>query len=128
MTDFSKFGESENKNFRVIDTIPVPHPYCITPKHLSRNRIYLDADAIREAESNGAKCDICKHQYNKGLIPKILSFDEHKKALLIECDIEIKDNSELKDYLLKIKDDTEKDGFVGFAFIKSKKLREQNIV
>jgi len=97
---------------RVKDTIPVPHPYCITPKHLGGS-MYLDAHAIKDAESHGAHCGIrgCK-----------LSFDEHKSALLIECDFdgEVKDIPGLQDYLLSIKDMTNADGYVGFAFIRKK--------
>ena len=56
--------------FRVNDIIGVPHPYCITAKHL---------------------------EYNEGMYLDI---------------------PELQEYLLSIKDKCEKDGFVGFAFIK----------
>lgn len=47
-----------------------PHPYCITPKHISGGSIYLTEDVIREAEEcHGARCGTegCK-----------LLYDDHK--------------------------------------------------
>jgi len=106
--------------FRMVDTIGVPHPYCITPKHLSGNRIVLDADAIRDAERNhGAKCCICHGK---------LSYDQHETALLIE----VKDDRDIKEvgsetgpgslheYLLRIKEAAVKDGYARFAFKQAK--------
>jgi len=114
--DLSKYPKTGR--FEVIDTIPVPHPYCITPKHLKYNTsMYLGRKQIAEAEKKGAVCDICRKR-NKKFGDPILSIDEHKEALLIE----VNDKRELKDvpglhrYLLSIKEMTEKDGFVGFAF------------
>lgn len=111
------FGISKDNNFKVIDSIGVPHPYCISSKHLELNdSIYLD---IEGAESKGAKCDICLKLNSKDGT-NILSYKEHKQALLIECKKEIKRSKELKDYLNKIKNKAEKKGFVGFAFIRAK--------
>lgn len=97
---------------KVIDTIPVPHPYCITPKHLRADSMYLNADTIRLAEKDGAHCGTrgCK-----------LSYDEHKSALLIEINSdekELKDVPGLQDYLLSINDMAIADGYAGYAFIK----------
>lgn len=99
--------------FRVTDTIGVPHPYCITPKHVGVASDQfcgrLSDDAIAAAEEQGAKCGICKGK---------LSYEQHETALLVEVsdDRELKDIPELHPYLLSIKDMCEKDGFAGFAF------------
>lgn len=54
-----KYGESECGNFKVIDTIGVPHPYCIGPKHVGWASDHwngmLGKDAILDAEEHGAK-------------------------------------------------------------------------
>lgn len=111
--DYYKTTQSKNGNFKVIDSIGVPHPYCITPKHIAYAADHhygmLNADSIRESEENGARCDICKGK---------LSYDEHKQALLISCKTEIKDNKELKEYLLSLKDKVIQDNYAGFAFKK----------
>ena len=117
------YGESEHHNFRIIDSIGIPHPYCITVKHLKYNSsIYLN---IEEAESKGAVCGICKNIHRKHPDKPILSYKEHREALLVECDIEInldgKTPPELQDYITNIKDIAKKNGYVGFAFIKNKK-------
>jgi hypothetical protein len=101
--------------YRVKDIIGVPHPYCITSRHVAhacdRFSAMLTADAIRSAEKSGARCDICKGK---------LTYDQHETALLIEVkfDGELKDAPELQEYLLSIKDMCEADGHAGFAFIK----------
>jgi len=117
-----KYGQSKQGNFIPIDTIGVPHPYCITPKHLTGDHMYLGAPEIREAEQkHGAVCDICRKQLNAGQIQKILTYDEHKQAILISCkkDLKNKDgkvSKELHTFLLAIKELAQADGFEGFAF------------
>jgi hypothetical protein len=106
------------ERFKVIDTIPVPHPYCIAPKHLELNEgMVLDIPAT---EAKGAVCDICRKAAKKTGQP-ILPYSEHKQALLVEVNDkrELKDIPELKKYLLSIKEKAEKEGYVGFAFIAS---------
>lgn len=102
--------------FCVIDTLPVPHPYCISSRHVvyasEHNGGMLTAESIRRAEKFGkAKCFTCKGK---------LSYDEHKQALLVEVNDpenrELKDVPGLNEYLLSIKEQTEKDGFEGWAF------------
>jgi hypothetical protein len=98
--------------FRIKDTIPVPHPYCITPEHMQLDKMYMNGDTIQEAEKIcGAKCGMegCK-----------LSYDEHKIALLVEVDHdgELQDVPGLQEYLFSINDMTIRDGFAGYAFIK----------
>ena len=120
-----KYGISKNGNFSVIDTVGVPHPYCITSKHLQTGRMYLGADAIREAEEKyKAVCDICRKRVKKGLQPKILTYDEHKQALLVECKKDIHDpedktkmNPELHEYLLGIKELAKQEKYEGFVFL-----------
>jgi len=118
-----KFGEDWPKtdNLRVIDKIGVPHPYCITPKHLEyAESMILDNAAIERADKKGAVCDICRKAHKKNG-SKILTWDEHKQALLIEVkglDLKKTEDIEIvRNYLLTIKDRCEKEGFVGFAFL-----------
>lgn len=115
---YKKYGKSSKGNFWIKDSIGVPHPYCITPKHLEYNDgMYLTKESMKGAEAKGAVCDICK-KLNRDKGTPILSIDEHEQALLVACKEEIKDNKELKEYLLSIKDKATKDKFVGFAFMK----------
>jgi Fe-S cluster biosynthesis and repair protein YggX len=121
MTDLTVYPQTDR--FKVVDTVGVPHPYCITPKHLSTGRMVLDADAIREAEKLGAVCDICAKIARKAKDKsKILTYDQHEQALLVECkDIDMnneEDRKLLSEYLLSIKDQAERDGMAGFAFSK----------
>lgn len=112
------YGSTEH--FYVIDSIGVPHPYCIGPRHVGHasDNFYgrLGSDAIRSAENAGIMCDICRKSQ------QLLSFDEHEQALLIGCLAPIKDsdgkaNKELHGYLLSIKDEAERNGYVGFSFL-----------
>jgi len=100
----------------VIDTIGVPHPYCIGTKHVAHASDHfsgmLTEDAIIDAERYGARCEV------KGCT---LSYEEHEQAVLIKVigDFEqIKDVPGLEDYLWANKEQCEKDGCVGFAFTK----------
>ena len=101
--------------FSVVDTLGVPHPYCITPKHINYASEYyggvLNTNSIRDAEKNGACCDICKQNGNK-----VLTVDEHETALLVNCKSD--DKEKLQEYLLLIKSICEKDKFVGFVLRK----------
>lgn len=120
---FEKYGASEHKNFRIIDHIGKPHPYCITPKHLKyNNSVYLDEEGIRRAEQQGAQCDTCRAIHKKSGTP-ILSYDEHTKALVIECKKDIKTDKkaqrELFLWVQTIVDKAEEDNYAGFAFLKA---------
>lgn len=122
----------QTSKFKVIDTIGVPHPYCVTPKHLEFSEgMYLDIEGAekrsREQYPNDprkwAVCDICRRR-ERETGEKILTYKEHKQALLIEVDGELKDkktNEVLKEYLLKIKPRAEREGFAGFAFVRKNK-------
>lgn len=107
----------KTKQFQIIDTILVPHPYCITPRHVTYAADYcsgiLGEDAIIEAEKQGAKCGICRGD---------LSYEAHETAVVeVDDKRELEDIPELKKYLLKIKALCESDGFAGFAFKQKKK-------
>lgn len=119
--DFKQYGSSSNNNFKVVDTIGVPHPYCISPKHLQYNdSMYLGSEQIikMEKDHDNVRCDICLNNHDHD---KILLFEEHKQALLVECKADIKNNDDLKEYLLSIKDLADKNNFVGFAFLDKRK-------
>lgn len=98
--------------FRVIDTIGVPHPYCIGTKHVvhasDKFMGMLGKEAIEDGEKHGIYCNICKGK---------LKYADHKQALLIECDKD--DNITLQEYLKSIVELAESDNFAGFSFIKS---------
>jgi len=116
----AKCGKSTAGHFEVVDTIGVPHPYCITPKHLQYSDSHiLDKHSIEHAESKGAVCDICKKIHNKDYSKPILSFAEHKQALLVACYADPKDNdSEIKEFLMSLKPICEAEHYAGFAFLK----------
>ena len=110
--DLTKYPKTEL--FEAVDTIGVPHPYCIAPKHVAYASDHcsgiLGREAIIGAERAGAVCDICR------VNGEFLSFEQHKQALLIKCKKE--DKEELHKYLLSIKDQAIADKFAGFAFQK----------
>ena len=103
--------------FECIDTIGVPHPYCITPKHVAvaadHHSGILDDGAVEDAERRGAKCGVrgCN-----------LGYREHETAILVQVDDdrELKDVPGLKEYLLSIKERAEADKVAGFAFKQKK--------
>ena len=117
-----EYPKSEQGNFEIMDTIGVPHPYCITPKHLECcDSMYLDAETIKHAESKGAKCDICKKLVRRGEQSAVLSYSEHEQALLLLCHTEVSDNEgktvpELHHWLLSVKEEATANGYAGFAF------------
>ncbi len=112
-----EYGQSEHGNFKVVDTIGTPHPYCITPKHVAyaanNHNGMLNEAAIEGAEQYGAHCGVrgCQLPYNK-----------HEQALLVNCKKDFNEgdkiNPELQAYLLAIKDECERNGYAGFAFKK----------
>lgn len=112
MTDLTKYPRTSQ--FYIKDTIPLPHPYMITPRHVAiaadRHGGMLGKEAIEDAERRGIHC---------GQRGCTLSLAEHEQALLVAVrdNRALKDIPELKDYLLSIKDMATQDGFAGFAFI-----------
>lgn len=116
----TKFGESSKHNFKIVDTIPTPHPYTITPKHLQFNdSMYLGKEQIERMEKMHG--GMCGHK-EEGWRQCQLKYSEHKQALVVQCKIPLtKDGKkmipELHKWLLKIKSEAEKEGFDGFAFV-----------
>jgi hypothetical protein len=115
-----RYGASEQGNFYVVDTIGVPHPYCIDPRHIGhaadRFGGMLGEPAIRSAEMAGIHCATCKGK---------LSYDQHQQALLVACKTEAADqhgqaNDEMRAYLLKCKALAIEDNYAGFAFMRTK--------
>lgn len=112
-----RYGQSEWGNFSITQTIGVPHPYCITPMHVTvaakHHGGILNEAAIKDCERAYGKCGICHGK---------LKYEEHETALLVSCKKDIKDADgkaapELHQYLLSVKDKAEEDGFAGFAFM-----------
>lgn len=103
-----------------VDKIMVPHPYCITPKHLTGESMYLTKEVIRDAEKkHGAVCDICRRLVKQGKQKSILNFDEHQEALTLFIEVSKGDLNEvkgLKEYLLEIKQVLRDLGIDGVAF------------
>jgi hypothetical protein len=106
----------ETELFRVKDTIGVPHPYCIGTKHVVHASDHfggmLGDEVIRSLEKlRGPSCEVrgCN-----------LPYDQHEQALLVAVNSwkslqELE--SELRAYLLSIKEQCEAEGYVGFAFV-----------
>lgn len=114
-----RYGQSENGNFFVKETIPTPHPYCVGPIHVEvaskHHGGMLNEAAIRDAERTyGGHCCTCRGR---------LKFEEHETALLVVCkkDLESQQGkgTELHNYLMSIKDKATEDGFAGFAFMRA---------
>lgn len=116
---------------RVVDTIGVPHPYCIGSKHLEYNEgVYLD---IPSAEAKGAVCEICKGMKKKNHYYTILTHAEHETALLVAVDKECEfsefsdeERESLQGYLKSLVPLCEEDGFAGFAFITESTYKESD--
>lgn len=115
-----RFGRSEHGNFGVVDTLGVPHTYCIGPKHVEFAADHasgiLNENTMERAERAGAKCMTCRGN---------LKWKDHKVGLLVECLIPMGDpndakkgHPELHAYLLackaKLTSETE---YEGFAFV-----------
>ncbi len=122
-----EYPKSEYGNFEIIDSIGVPHPYCITAAHVvyasDHHNGMLDKTAMEGAESNGVRCGMRGCQ---------LTFKEHETALLVACYLGIKDkddkvNPELHAFLLACKDEAEKHGYTGFTFLDRRNEHDDTI-
>ena len=117
-----KIPKPKVEHIKVLEVkkILLPHPYCITPKHLTGKSMYLNKETIRDAEkSNGAVCDICRQLVKQGKQEKIFSVDEHKEELILFLEVPKGDLNSilgLKEYLLKIKPTLVKLKIDGVAF------------
>jgi len=115
-----KYGKSEKGNYQVIDTIGVPHPYCIGAKHVAIASDefggMLGEGAIERAEQKGVYCDICA-KANRKFGKPILSYKEHKQALVVACYLDPQKGGypELQTYLKSIVTMCEQDKYEGFV-------------
>lgn len=120
-----KFGKSKQENFSIKDTIPIPHPYMITPKHLEFNdSMYLGKEQIDKMESKHGS--LCGQRIKTGFHTETcnLKYEEHKQGLLILCEKPMSDpkdknkfNKELHSYLLEIKENLDLKKYDGFGFV-----------
>lgn len=102
-----------------VEKISMPHPYCITPKHVAYAADHfggrLTLGAIRESEKHGARCDICAHGH-KG----ILTVDQHEQLTTLFIRVPKTDDLNavegLQNYLFTNKKTLVKLGIQGFAF------------
>lgn len=99
-----------------VETVSLPHPYCITPKHVGvaadQFAGILGEAALEAAEKQGARCGMrdCHLPYSK---------HESVKTLFIKVPNRPKDLNDvpgLHAYLLSIKEQAEGLGITGFAF------------
>lgn len=121
------YGRSAKRNFGIIDTISVQHPYCIGTRHVGWASDHfmgmLSEDAIRDAEKHDIHCETCTTAFRKRDTNTILSYDEHETGLLVEClkkaENKKSEGKELQVYLkkcIKIKHFKQKK-FAGFALM-----------
>lgn len=114
--------KSKVEHIKVLEvkTIPVPHLYCITPKHLTGTSMYLNNETIRDAEKHhGAVCDTCRYLVKHGRQIEILPVDEHRQELTLFLEVPKGDLNAvlgLKEYLLKIKPVLQELKISGVAF------------
>ena len=108
------FGESGGGNYKVIDTIGVPHPFFIGPRHVAHASDHccgrLGEETCREIPCAMKGCN--------------LDYDQHETALLVWCNAPLSGEDgnatpELHAYLLASKDKAEAHNFAGFAFKES---------
>jgi hypothetical protein len=105
-------------SLRKVETVSLPHPYCITPKHVAWAADHfggmLSKDAIRDAEKHGAQCDICRVRHER------LTIDQHESQMTLF--VQVPDNQDLNaipglhKYLFENKATFEAAGIQGFAF------------
>lgn len=114
-TRFDHYPETDM--FKAIDTISIPHPFCITSKHVKHA-----ADNFGGILSEEAMQDYDKRNPNKkscGIGGCDLKYAKHETALviLIKTGQDLKTlEKELKEYLLECNPICIKDGYAGYAF------------
>lgn len=107
MTELTQYEQYDTEFFSIRDTVGVPHPFCIGTRHVAYAADHYGGMLGESAiEASGAPCGMKGCQ---------LSFKEHETALAINC--KSKDNELLKEYLLTIKEQCEKDNFAGFVLV-----------
>lgn len=140
--ELKKFTPPESKEYRLEDIQNVnhkPHPYCITPKHLTGESMYLGEKEIRDAEKkHGAHCGMYTSPDGKQYINRFKSgwhqcnvpYDEHTsdRVLFIKAlvDKEVKDLENIHDYLKSIAPKMKELKIDGVAFVgPSKKTKDE---
>jgi hypothetical protein len=115
LTQITKPPEGAAFQVRRIHTFSIPHPYCITGKHVviasdSHGGI-LDVSAIEDAERRGAKCGIrgCRLSYRDHTVQKAL-------VIVVPKVEDLNAIPGLHAYLLSIKEQATALGIEGFAF------------
>ena len=106
----------KSEHFEITDTIGVPHPYCITARHVTwasdKFGCLLGDDAVESAEKAGITC---------GMRGCRLSWKEHEQALLVSCyaplTIDGKNNPELQQMLEDNVKECEANNYAVFAFL-----------
>jgi hypothetical protein len=122
LEDMPQPPEGSTFSLEKIDKVSIPHPYCITPKHVEWASDHcggmLTKDAIREAEQkHGAACDICRKS-GRG----IMSIDEHETQVTLFIRVpqrlraNLKEIPGLHEYLIAHKEAMEAKGIQGFGF------------
>jgi len=112
----------EKQHIKVLEVkkVMIPHPYCITPRHLTGKSMYLDKNAIKEAEkNNNAVCDICRKLVRDGRQQEVLSFGEYEEQLTLFLEVpkgNLNNIEGLHEYLMKIKPVLVKLKIAGIAF------------
>lgn len=95
-------------DFYVKDTIAVPHPFCIGPKHVA-HAADKSLGMLGEASMRSHPCYHCGKPY-----------DAHEQVLLVACKKDPKTNpaamEELQAWLKTLLPEVQANGYVGFAF------------
>jgi hypothetical protein len=122
------YGRSEKGNFGVVDTMPEKHAYCIGAKHVGHASDHfsgiLGDDAIRDGEEKkGIYCATCEAAFKRRDTNKIMTWDEHKTGLLVQCKVkptnENQEGKELQTYMKKCTENKhfKKGGYIGFLLL-----------
>lgn len=106
-----------------IEKVSIPHPYCITPKHIAVAADdfggMLGEAAIEAAERKGAVCDICRERARRDG-SRILTYGEHENNVTLF--VKVPQNRDLNaieglnKYLFDNKQTFVDAGIQGFAF------------
>lgn len=109
------YPASTDGNFQILTKpIGIPHPYCITPRHIevasSKFNGKLTEEAIQFAEKNSnAKC---------GVEGCTLSYDEHGQAAAVKCLVHPEQaKEEIQAYLKEHAQSLESQGMEGIVLV-----------
>lgn len=127
----------EGAVFKPLGTKRMPdhHMYCITPKHLMADEMYITPESIARAERmNGAKCDICVQLVREGKQSEILSYAEHTSTVVAmiqipKLDEKLKSLNQidgLHEWLLENQEFFKAAGIGGFGFPNEDQLDDEN--